>query len=135
MKSTTAKTMLLAVLVSSTIGCIPAKDKTIALGAIEQHHARFNDSKFEEIYDESTAEHKNAISKEDFVENMSRLRQGEGRVLSSEELAVDYRSDSGDVRIKLLMLVTFERRQPKEEFIYRVSEGKALLERYRFIDN
>lgn len=129
----TAKVIILTFLALLTISCISQKDQTVALTAIEQYHARFNDSKFDEIYDDSTTEHKNAISKERFLESIRAMRQGQGRVLSSEQLAVDYRSSPDAVHIKLLMLVTFEKGEANEEFIYRISDGKALLERYKFI--
>jgi hypothetical protein len=55
------------------------------------------------------------------------MRDGQGRALSSEELSTDYRYGPDKVKIRLLLLVTFEQGKGKEEFVYRLSEGKAVL--------
>lgn len=132
-KVTLLAVSFLVISISPLTACIPPKQKELALKAIDQYHAYFNDSRFLEIYDDSTAGLKTTMSREEFLESMNAMRQGQGRVLRSEELSTDYQSSSDDVKIKLLMLVTFEKGQAREEFVYRISEGKVQLAGYRFL--
>ena len=114
-------------------GCVPSQHKASALRGIEQFHSRFNDFRFAEVYDGADSKVKAAMSRDEFVESMKAMREGQGRVLSTEEIGMDYDSSSDVVRIKILMLVTFEKGQAREEFVYQISEGEAVLAGYRFL--
>jgi hypothetical protein len=122
--------LILAVLLTA---CAAHKHEKLALEAIEQFHSRFNDSKFLEIFEDSTQEVKAAMSREEFLESMNAMREGQGRVLQSRQFAMDYQSGPDTVKIKLLMSVTFERGEAKEEFVIQISENRAQLAGYKFL--
>src|SRR5437879_11769031 len=82
--------VLVLIAALSHIGCVPSRQKSRTLEAIETFHQRFNHSQFSEIYDETDERTKQTVSKADFVEGMTAMRQGQGAVLQSEEINSDY---------------------------------------------
>jgi hypothetical protein len=115
--------------------CAAANDNASALEGIEQFHNRFNKQEFSEIYNESDSAVKTAMSKEEFIESMKAMREGQGRVIKTEVLATGYDSSPDARSVKILMLVTFEKGQAKEEFLYHITGDKAFLAGYHFLGN
>jgi hypothetical protein len=133
-KSVRITVRFLAVMVLCVAACAPPPEqKASALRSIEQFHNRFNDFRFSEVYDDAGSQVRMAMSREEFVESMKAMREGQGRVLKSEEIASAYDSSPDAISIKIRLLVTFEKGQAREEFLYHVSEGKVVLAGYHFL--
>jgi hypothetical protein len=132
MFSSLNKFLLFLLCVTST-ACVPSSDKAIALKAIEQYHQRYNQFRFHEIYQESTAGMKTNMPEERFLESIKAMRQGQGSVVKATELTTDYFSSPDEVEVKILMRVDFEKGSANEEFVYTISQDKATLSGYRFL--
>jgi hypothetical protein len=113
--------------------CAPQASKTAALRSVEQFHSRFNDSRFSEIYDESDSDVKTTMSRKEFMDSMAAMREGQGRAIKAEEVATASDSSSDANSIKVLMQVTFEKGKAREEFLYHMADGKAVLAGYHFL--
>jgi hypothetical protein len=123
-----------ALLLTITLtSCVPEKDKKVALDGIGLFHNQFNKSEFSEIYEGANQALKEKISKDRLVEDMNALRRGQGAVLKSQEMALDYNYMDGNVMVKIIVQVTFERGTGKEEFIFSVTDGRAQLVSYHFL--
>jgi hypothetical protein len=123
----------LLVLAAVFTACVPSTSKTAALKGIEEFHNRFNRNEFAEIYEESDQKAKDKITKNDFLEDMKAMREGQGAVLDSQEIATEYNYMNGVSMVKILVQVSYEKGNAKEEFIYYIKGESAQLASYRFL--
>ena len=126
--------LIALVLVAFTLcGCSASKDKAIAISSTDEFHKRFNDSHFADIYDSAEPAVRDVQTKRDFLASMEAMRAGQGAVLQSKELGVDYNYSTDGTMVKLLCEVTYEKGVAREEFIWTIAKGKGILHSYRFL--
>ena len=113
--------------------CAPSAEKNTALDGIKEFHAHFNRHEFSKIYKLAHPDARGKISENDFVEDMKRMRLGQGTATGFEEIATDYHYQNGTSMVKILVLTSYEKGKAHEEFIYHLSGGRAQLASYRFL--
>jgi len=132
-KSRLSIVVSLLMLASVLSSCAASKDEAVAMQAIEEFHVRFNNLAFSSIYEEAHQNIRVMIPKEAFLESMKAMREGQGAVIKTQKLGVEYSYSTEGKIIKILVQVAFEKGNAKEEFMYYISENKAYLTSYRFI--
>jgi hypothetical protein len=113
--------------------CATSENKAVGIRAIADFHDLYNKSAFSDIYESAHPNLKSMVPKENFVNSIAAMRQGQGAVLNFTEKAVGYELSSEGDLVKILIDVTFEKGKSQEEFIFQVTDGKAILWSYRFI--
>jgi hypothetical protein len=103
------------------------------LEEIARFHENFNHGNFSAMYDIADAEGRANSSLEKFTVEMTAMREGQGAVLRSEELASEYLYINGLSKTRLLVSVTYEKGAAQEEFVFSHKNGKAELSGYRFL--
>jgi hypothetical protein len=125
--------VIVIMLTVASASCVASRHEAISLRAIQRFHEQFNNSQFAEIYDGADEKTKEKISKGDFVEDMKAMRRGQGAVLQSEEMAIDYNYVEGISLVKIAVRVSFEKGVAREKFIYYMRDNRAQLASYRFL--
>jgi hypothetical protein len=113
--------------------CSASKDKAIAIAATSEFHTRFNNSQFVDLYDAAESAVRDVQTKRDFLASMEAMRAGQGAVVQSKEVGVDYNYSTDGTMVKLLCEVTYEKGVAREEFIWTIANGKGILHSYRFL--
>lgn len=124
MKNLNAGILLAACAVSTA--CSATKDKSLAVAATKEFHTRFNNSNFGDIYD-GTEPAGRQVAKEDFITKLESMHDAVGAVLQSKELRVDYDHSTDGTVVRLLCEVTYEKGVGREEFVWVIANGKAVL--------
>jgi len=119
---------LAACVVSSA--CSASKDKSIAFAATKQFHARFNDTDFGDIYD-GTEPGVRLVTKADFITKLESMRNAVGAVLESKEVSLEHTHTTDGAVVKLCCEVTYEKTVGREEFVWLIANGKAVLLGFR----
>jgi hypothetical protein len=116
-----------------SVACSASKDKAIAVAATNEFHTRFNNSQFGDIYDAAEPTVRQVQTKRDFFASMEAMRAGQGSVVQSKEVGVDYNYSTDGTMVKLLCEVTYEKGVAREEFIWTIVNDKGILHSYRFL--
>lgn len=127
------KAVLALIAISLLSACgPPKKERLLVEQAVNEFHARFNNSAFSDIYDGAAPRLRDEMAKDEFIESMGAMRQGQGAVVSSKEVAVEYNSSSDGNEIKITFEVTYEKGIAHETFSYLIVGDRASLVGYRF---
>jgi hypothetical protein len=123
--------LLAACVVSSA--CFGSKDKSIAFAATKQFHARFNNADFGDIYD-GTEPGVRLVTKADFITKLESMHDAVGAVLQSKEVSLDDNHATDGTVVKLCCEVTYEKAVGREEFVWIITNGKAVLRSFQAPD-
>lgn len=129
----TKKLLLLGVSLSIICACAPPGNEATALEAIRSFHENFNRSDFSSMYDILDEEGRANTSRERFTAEMTAMRKGQGAVLNSKELESEYLYANGRSKTRLILSVSYEKGDAREEFVFSHTNGKTLLSGYRFL--
>jgi hypothetical protein len=110
--------------------CSAANDKSIAFAATKQFHARFNNTDFGDIYD-GTEPGVRLVTREDFIIKLESMRNGVGAVLQSEEVSLDDHNSTDVAVVKVCCEVKYEKAAGREEFVWIIANGKAVLRSFK----
>jgi len=128
LKSVNVRILLAACALSAA--CSGSKDKSIAIAATDEFHTRFNNSRFGDIYD-SMEPCVSCNPKEDIIVKMESMHDAVGGVLQSKEVRVDYHHSIDGTVVKLCCEVTYKKAVGREEFVWVIANGKAVLRSFR----
>lgn len=115
-----------------TISCSSMmKGKGLAEPAVEKFHAQFNAENYEEIYDQADAEFKKSVTKEQLVGLLTAVHEKLGSVNKSTSTGWRVNTDTSGTLSTVNCDVEFSEGKGTEEFIFRVTDDKALLYNYK----
>lgn len=123
--------VIVTVLVVSGSACSAfTKGKGNAEAAVAQFHNQYNAGQFREIYIQTDEEFKKSTSETDFVALLEALRRKLGTVKQASPAGWRMNASPMGTIVTLGYNVEFSEGKGTEEFVYRVSGGKALLFHY-----
>lgn len=111
-------------------GCSVDKDAGKAQAGVAMVHTAFSAGDFGSVYDRSAPDMKSSISRDDFVKTFSGVYSKTGPYRSGKTTGwkVNYGTDGN--YIVLNHDAKFQNGTGKEEFVFRVKDGQALLAGY-----
>ena len=127
-------------IMSSVIACcvlflLAACSSGEDIASAEQELPRFRElmaaAEFSKIFEESSPELKQAISEQDFVKFLESVHRKLGTVRGSERSGWRVNVGTSGTFVSLGYKTGFEHGDGTEQFIFRVSDGKAALAGYR----
>lgn len=115
-----------------TISCSSImKGKELAGPAVEKFHAQFNAGQYDEIYNEAGDEFKQSVSKDQLVKLLTVVRQKLGTVDKSDSTGWHVNTDTSGTIATVTYDVEFSEGKGTEEFMFKVTDDKALLYNYK----
>lgn len=108
-------------------GCSVEDDTKAARDAVTTFRQQFAASQYAAIYQASAADLKSTVTEAQFAEQLGKFHDGLGSLKSATETG--WNADTNGV-VTLNFDSTFDNAKAKEDFIYRITDGKALLAGY-----
>lgn len=115
--------------------CSMSKDTSLAEAKIPSFHALLNAGDFDELYEKAAKELKNAATKQDFVKLLSVVHGKLGQVTKSENQTWQVNYNTSGSFVTLVYNTTFTNGSGTEQFVYKISNGQALLVGYHINSN
>ena len=125
-----ARLVLALVAVSMLTACGVKQSVGDAEAQISTFHADINAGRFDEIWNESSAELRKASSKDDFLNLMKAIHRKLGPVKKSQNVGWNANATTGGTFITVQMQAEFARGSGIEQFIYRKSGDDLQLNAY-----
>ncbi len=125
-----ARLVLALVAVSMLTACGVKQSVGDAEAQISTFHADINAGRFDEIWNESSAELRKASSKDDFLNLMKAIHRKLGPVKKSQNVGWNANATTGGTFITVQMQTEFARGSGIEQFIYRKSGDDLQLNAY-----
>lgn len=130
--------VLLAVVFSSYQQFREYEQKEKVLNAVDRLHTQFNEQKFDEIYAESTPQFQESISRNKFIEGLSKWRQKFGEIEKDEQKDINPYPFSIDSNTQTARLTVFNGKKGignlTEEFVWDISNKEAKLINYKIFE-
>jgi hypothetical protein len=131
MKNLLTACVALGALLIIGLACSALKDgKPAADSGVVEFHSRLNEEKYDEIYDASHQQFKDATSREDLVKLLTAVRTKLGRVVDSRSQSFNV----GNFNLKTLVTLTqateFEHGKADEKFVFVIENKQAFLQTY-----
>ena len=127
----TAIAGLLCLPLAVLLGCSLSEDTARAEREILRFHEMLSGGLFEELYDGSSRELKQATSKDDFVALLDAVNRKLGQVRSASKLSRNVNYHTSGTFVTLMYETVFAEGEGTETFIYRLNGDEALLAGYR----
>ena len=118
---------LMAAPLLALAGCSIGKDVPIAEQGAVALHKQYNDGKCANIRKDSAPEFKGMSTDKGWQFVCDQLTTGLGKFQSSKQTGWQDQIMNGDHRISIVYDSTFEKGKAREEFLYRIQDGKGIL--------
>jgi predicted small lipoprotein YifL len=119
-------------LLLSLPGCGLKKDTKAAEAEIDRFHQHWNADEFKAIYDESHSNFRNK-SAEETVGTFAKVKGVWGQFKTSTKRSWGFNTNNGMTDVKLKYDSTYEHGTAVEAFVYRMTNGKAMLTKYEIM--
>lgn len=130
--------VLLAIIFASYQQSRLNEQKVKVLKAVDRLHVQFNEQNFDEIYIESTPQFQESISKNKFIEELSKWRQKFGEIEKDEQKDINTYPFSIDSNTQTARLTVFNGKKGMgnltEEFVWDISDKEAKLISYKIFE-
>jgi uncharacterized protein DUF3887 len=107
--------------------CSPGKDVPIAEAGVVDFHQKLNNGDFDTITNEASAEFKAATKQDDFIKLLSVIHRKLGNFQSSKSTGWNDTVATGGTTVTLNYSATYENGTADENFVFRITDGKAVL--------
>ncbi len=107
------------------------RDKESAARAMDQFHARYNESEYGKIYDTAGPEFQEKNVRGDFLQRLAEVHHKLGDYRTCDRRSWETNLFGADTRVTLHYRTTFTAGEADEEFIYTVAGARATLRVYR----
>ena len=124
------RVFLMAGLLLATSSCSLTKGKGLAEAAVAHFHEQYNSGQFHEIYNQADEEFRKGATEAHFMEVLEALRRKLGTVKQSTQTGWNVNATPMGTMVTLSYAVEFSEGKGTEQFVFRVSGGKALLYNY-----
>jgi len=124
------RVFLIAALLLAISSCSFTKGKGLGEAAVAQFHEQYNSGQFYEIYNQADEDFKKSGTEANFVEMLEALRRKLGTVKQSTQTGWNVNATPMGTMVTLGYAVEFSEGKGTEQFVFRVSDGKALLYNY-----
>ena len=121
--------------VVSMAACSMADDTALAEAQVAQFHQGLDSQQFEAMYENGGQELKGAATKTDFVALLSAVHRKLGAVTSSNKVSWHVNYHTSGSFVTLGYETTFANGKGTEQFVYKLSDDKALLVGYHINSN
>lgn len=115
--------------------CSIADDTTLAEGQVTLFHESLNSQQFETLYENGAKELKAAATKAEFVSLLSAVHRKLGTVSASNKVSWNVNYHTSGSFVTLGYETTFENGKGTEQFVYKLSDDKAVLVGYHITSN
>ena len=122
--------ILLTLVVALQLSCGVKKGKENAERAVEKFHSQLNAGQYQQIYTESDEAFRKAVTEEQAIQLFEAVRRKLGTVQQAKLTGWHVNAATGGTAVTLGYEVDFSQGKGVEQFVYRVSGGKALLFNY-----
>jgi hypothetical protein len=130
LKTKTKHTLLLLLLVALQTSCGVQKGKEAAEKAVEKFHNQLNAGQYHQIYTESDEGFRKGVTEETTTALFDAVRRKLGTVQQAKTTGWHVNANTGGTFVTLSYTVDFSEGKAVEQFVYKVSDGKALLFNY-----
>ena len=113
-------------------GCSAGESTTAAKTEVAKFRQQADAGQFADIYKASGPDIRNSVTEAQFVQMVGGFHGAIGKFKSAPEPGWAYNTDNDGQRVTLDYDSTFERGKAKEQFIYRITDGKAVLAGYDY---
>lgn len=114
-----------------TLSCTTImKGKEEAQAGVSKFHSQFNERKFSQIFDDSDEEFRSTVTKEQLTELLEAVHRKLGSVKNSNQVNWKVQTTPSGTFARVTYQVDFSEGKGTEEFVFRVSDGKAQLVSY-----
>ena len=114
-----------------TISCSSLmKGEKLAEPAVKNFHDQFNDGKYLEIYNQADDGFKKAVTEKQWIELAEKIKQKLGTVKSAKSTGSNVKTTNAGTLTTVTYDVEFSEGKGTEEFMFRISDDKALLYNY-----
>lgn len=103
------------------------QERVVSYAATDRFVSRFNDRKFEEIYEMTDERAKATKSKAGLIALLSAVHDDRGKILNLERADSSASMRDGYIEVILQFKAKFERSENMMSFIWYVSDGNAAL--------
>jgi hypothetical protein len=118
---------LMAAPLMALAGCSIGADLPVAERGVVALHAQLNGGKCAAIRETSAAEFREMATAETWLSMCGQLARGLGNFKSGQQIGWQDQNVNGDHRISLVYQSAFDKGAGREEFLFRIQGGKALL--------
>jgi hypothetical protein len=105
------------------------RDLKLAKRAVDVFHSQLDSEQYSSIYQATGSEMKEVTSEPNFEERLQRAHQTLGAVQDSVPKGVEFQLAQGTIRLDYD--TTFARGSGREQFVWKVTDGQAILYGYR----
>lgn len=113
-------------------GCSAGESTEAAKAEVAKFRQQADAGQFAEIYKAAAPDIRNSVSEAQFVQMIGGFHQAIGKFKSAPEPGWRYDTDTAGQRVTLDYDSTFERGKAHEQFIYKMTDGKAVLAGYDY---
>ena len=123
--------LFLLLLLAASLACSITEEKSLAEEAVTQFHARLDAGQFQQIYSDADEAFKKATTEKDAIALFDAVHRKLGPVKESRQQTffVKYDVTMGKI-IRLTYGTEFAEGKGTEEFVWRISDGRARLMGY-----
>ena len=122
--------LIVSVVLAAGNACSMTKGKGLAEKAVVQFHEQFNAQRYREIYSQTDDEFKKFASEADFVALLEAVQRKLGAVKGSSPSGWGVNATTMGTMATLSYDVEFGEGKGQEQFVFRISNDRALLYRY-----
>jgi hypothetical protein len=122
--------IVVTLLLATGSSCSFTQGKGIAEAAVTQFHNQYNAGQFREIYAQTDEGFKQSASEEEFVAFLEALHRKLGTIGKTESSGWKVNATPMGTMVALGYNVEFSEGKGTEQFVFRVSDEKALLYNY-----
>ncbi len=111
-------------------GCGVAKNTKVAEAEVQRFHQRWNANEFQAVFDDAHMQFRAAQPAPKLVATLQAVKQNYGEFKSTKRRSWGFNSDNGMTDIKLSYDSAYDHGSAVEEFVFRMTDDKALLLSY-----
>lgn len=120
-----------AVFLFLTLSCSSfMKGKNLAEPAVKNFHSQLNDGRYAEIYDQADDTFKKVVPKTKWIELCEKIKRKLGSFKSSKSTGIKTNTNNSGTFATITYDAEFTEGKATEEFMFRISDDKALLFNY-----
>jgi Protein of unknown function (DUF4019) len=114
-----------------TISCSSLmKGDRLAEKAVENFHSQYNAGKYTEIYNQADDGFKNSVTEKQWLELAEKINRKLGTVKSAKSTGSNVKTTNAGTLATVTYDVDFGEGKGTEEFMFRITDDKALLYNY-----
>ncbi len=123
--------IIAVVLFFLVVGCgSTMKGKKLAESEIEKFHAQYNAKQYREIYNQTDNEFKKSVTESQWIELLAKVDRKLGAVKTSSSSNWNVNTKTDGTFATVTCEVEFAAGKGTEEFMFRITDDKALLLNY-----